>query len=50
MNPEDVIAPACWAITALAALALVLLRNPNSRLSRLVDMPADEKTTEGNHL
>ncbi len=46
MNPEDLVAPACWALTALAALALVLLRNPNSRLSRYVDCPADDTTTD----
>jgi len=50
VNPEDVVAPACWAVAAVAALALLLLRNPNSRLSRFVDRPAGDRTLEGNQL
>lgn len=46
MNPEDVIEPACWLVAVLSAVALLLLRNPNSFLSRLVDGPADENTTD----
>lgn len=47
MNPEDVIEPACWLITGLCAVALLLLAKPDSFLSRLVDRPADDTTTIG---
>ena len=36
---------ACYAVTALAAIALLLLRNPSSFLSRLVDR-IDENHTD----
>ena len=44
MNPEDVVQVACIAIAVVSAIALVLLHNPTSFLSRLVDRPADENT------
>jgi hypothetical protein len=35
----------CLAVSAVSGLALLLLRNPRSFLSRLVDGPAGENTT-----
>jgi hypothetical protein len=38
----------CYLVAALSAVGLVALRHPDTFLSRLVDRPADENTTEGN--
>ncbi len=46
MNPETLIEPACWVLAALSGVALLLLSNPRSRLSRLLDRldhPTDRK-------
>jgi hypothetical protein len=45
MNRDLVVLYGCLAVSALSGAALVLLRNPRSFLSRLVDRPADENTT-----
>ncbi len=46
MTPENIIEPACWALAALSGVVLLLLSNPRSRLSRLLDRldhPTDRK-------
>lgn len=37
MNPETLIELACWLLAALSGVVLLLLSNPHSRLSRLLD-------------
>ena len=47
MNPEDVVEAGCYLIAAVAALALLLLANRRSFLSRYVDRQADDTTVGG---
>jgi hypothetical protein len=42
----DALQIACLAFAFVSAAALVLLRNPDSFLSRLVDRPDGENTTD----
>lgn len=45
---DAVIAVACYAVAALSAVGVIALRHPDTFLSRLLDRPVDENTTEGN--
>ena len=44
MNRDLLVFAGCVALSGLSGLALLLLANPRSFLSRLVDRPADENT------
>lgn len=44
MSNDQLLEAGCYLLAALSAVALVLLHNPRSALSRLVDRPADENT------
>jgi hypothetical protein len=45
VNRDVLVLYGCVALSALSGVALLMLRNPRSFLSRLVDRPVDQNTT-----